>query len=170
MRKDTDYLEFLWPMRHYLVTSGFQEKTNIIAVSFCMPVSKEPPLVAVAIGPKSYSYDLINKSKEFIINVPLEDYCSEIYFCGFHSGKNIDKFKEVELTKVMAKKLSVPIIDECVAFMECKVVNEYTTGDKQLIIGEVIEAYADESALKNKKELTFAQGEFPKKIYGTRNI
>jgi len=52
MKTDAEYLEFMWPMRHFLITCGdIKEKSNIIALSFCMPVSKEPPLIACAIGP-----------------------------------------------------------------------------------------------------------------------
>ena len=71
MRVDVEYLEYLWPMRHYLITCGdIHSAANIIAVSFCMPVSKEPPMVACAIGKTAYSCDLIEHSGEFVINVP----------------------------------------------------------------------------------------------------
>ncbi|MFC2048796.1 flavin reductase family protein, partial [Elusimicrobiota bacterium] len=95
MKSDVEYLEFMWPMRHYLVTCGDIEKqSNIITISFCMPVSKEPPLIACAVGKKFYSRELIENTKEFIINVPQEELKSKIYYCGFHSGYKVDKFKE----------------------------------------------------------------------------
>jgi flavin reductase (DIM6/NTAB) family NADH-FMN oxidoreductase RutF len=56
MKTNVEYLEYLWPMRHYLVTCGdLESKANIIAISFCMPVSTEPPLIACAIGRGAYS-------------------------------------------------------------------------------------------------------------------
>jgi len=59
MRVDVEYLEFMWPMRHFLITCGdIARKSNIIAVSFCMPVSKEPPLIACATGRGAYSCKL----------------------------------------------------------------------------------------------------------------
>ena len=60
------------------------------------------------------------------------------------------------------------IIDECVAHMECRLIQVTETGDKNLFIGEVIEAYADEAAIQNKEKPDFAMGEFPRKIYGIR--
>ncbi|MBN1761509.1 MAG: hypothetical protein JW878_00320 [Methanomicrobia archaeon] len=63
MKTDVEYLEYLWPMRHYLITCGDLQKPNIIAVSFCMPVSKEPPLIACAIGRGAYSCGLIERSR-----------------------------------------------------------------------------------------------------------
>jgi flavin reductase (DIM6/NTAB) family NADH-FMN oxidoreductase RutF len=169
MKTDVEYLEFMWPMRHFLITCGeIKGESNIIAVSFCMPVSKEPPLIACAIGRGAYSCKLIESTKEFIINVPSEVLKKKIYYCGFHSGYQVDKFKETGLTPQPARKLKVPIIDECVAHMECKLKQEIETGDKNLFIGEVIEAYADEAIVKGEKKIEYAKGEFPRKVYTTR--
>jgi flavin reductase (DIM6/NTAB) family NADH-FMN oxidoreductase RutF len=169
IKTDSEYLEFLWPMRHYLITCGdFGKKSNIITVSFCMPVSKEPPLIACAIGSKSYSCELIRNHKEFIVNVPLQEFKQQIYFCGYHSGRQVDKFSQTGLIPKAARRVKAPILQECVAHMECAVRNEVESGDKILFIGEVIEAYANEDLVKGITAPLYAQGEFPKKIYGTR--
>lgn len=169
MKTDVEYLEFMWPMRHFLITCGdIAGKSNIITLSFAMPVSKRPPLIACAIGRGSYSYELIIKTKEFVVNVPTADLESKVYYCGFHSGYETDKFKETGLTPKSARKVKAPIIDECVAHMECKLRGEIKTGDKSLIIGEVVEAYADEAVVKDKRKVEYAKGDFPRKRYGTR--
>jgi flavin reductase (DIM6/NTAB) family NADH-FMN oxidoreductase RutF len=169
MKPDVEYLEFMWPMRHFLITSGdIDGKSNIITVSFCMPVSKEPPLIACAIGREAYSSKLIESTKAFIINVPPEELKPKIYYCGFHSGYQVDKFKETGLTPKVARRVKAPIIDECVAYMECKVREKIGTGDKNLFIGEVIEAYADEALVNGERNVEYARGDFPKKIYATR--
>ena len=59
-------------------------------------------------------------------------------------------------------------IDECVAPMECKVRQGVETGDKNLFIGEVIEAYADEALAKGERTAEYAKGDFPRKLYATR--
>ena len=169
MKIEVDYLEFMWPMRHFLITSGeYEGKSNIIAVSFCMPVAKEPPLIACAIGKDFYSSKLIEDTKEFIVNVPSKELTKEIYYCGFHSGYQVDKFKETALTKKPAVKVRAPIIDECIAHMECKVTQKIITGDKNLFIGEVIEAKADEDIVKGERKIEYAKGDFPRKVYATR--
>ena len=169
MKIEAEYLEFMWPMRHFLITCGdIRGKSNIIAVSFCMPVSKEPPLIACAIGKGAYSCELIESTKEFVVNVPPKELKPEIYYCGSHSGLQVDKFKETGLTPQPARAVRVPIIDECVAHMECKVKQEIKAGDKNLFIGEVIEAYADEAVVKRKREIEYAKGDFPSKVYATR--
>lgn len=166
---DVEYLEFLWPMRHFLITCGaVKDKSNIITLSFVMPVSKRPPLIACAIGRGSYSYELMTRAKEFVVNVPTKNLEKAVYYCGFHSGREVDKFKETGLTPKPARAVKAPIVSECVAHMECKVINEIETGDKFLIVGEVIEAYADEDVVKGKKKVEYAKGDFPRKRYGTR--
>jgi flavin reductase (DIM6/NTAB) family NADH-FMN oxidoreductase RutF len=169
MKIEVEYLQFMWPMRHFLVTCGdINGKSNIIAVSFCMPVSKEPPLIACAVRKGAYSCTLIEEAQEFIVNVPLRELEPKIYYCGYHSGHQVDKFKETGLTPKPARKVKAPIIEECVAHMECKVVQKFETGDKNLFIGEVIEAYADEEILRGKVKVEFAGGDFPWKVYSTR--
>ena len=169
MKSDVEYLEFMWPMRHFLITCGdIKGASNIISVSFCMPVSKIPPLIACAIGRESYSYELIETRKEFVINVPPEDLRPKIYYCGFHSGYQVNKFKETGLTPQPARRVSAPIIDECVAHMECIVQQVIESGDKNLFIGEVIEAYAEEFLVRGERKIEYAKGDFPRNVYATR--
>jgi len=169
MKVDVEYLEFMWPMRHFLITCGdIEKKSNIIAVSFCMPVSKKPPLIVCAVGRDTYSCTLIESTKEFIVNVPQKELKEKIYYCGFHSGYQVDKFKETGLTPKQARKVKAPVIDQCVAHMECKVRQQIKIEDKNLFVGEVLEAYADESIVKGKRNIEYAKGDFPRKIYATR--
>ena len=156
-------------MRHYLVTCGSGEQANIIAVSFCMPVSKEPPLIACAIGQKMYSSELIQQTKEFVINVPTQELKRQIYYCGLHSGRDVNKFKETGLTTQPARHVATPIVGECVAHIECCVEQIIETGDKLLFVATVVDAYADEDLEQGRRTVEYAAGDFPKKIYGARS-
>lgn len=165
----TEYLKYLWPMRHYLITCGGAERANIIAVSFCMPVAKTPPMVACAIGRDMYSGELIRQTREFVINVPPQSLQRQIYYCGFHSGRDVDKFRETGLTPVPARQVAPPIIGECVAHLECRVEQSVEAGDKTLFIAAVVEAYADQDVEQGGRKVDYAAGEFPAKIYATRS-
>lgn len=168
MKTDVNFLEYLWPMRHYLVTCGETYfNSNIISVSFCMPVSKEPPLIAIAVGKHSWSRTLIKKTGEFIVNVPPKELRKEIYFCGYNSGQYVNKFRETGLTPLAARTVKAAVIGECFAHMECRLYKEVETGDKILFVGKVMEAYADE-LLTPKEWSEHAVGDFPEKVYGTR--
>ena len=168
MKVDVEYLEYMWPMRHFLITCGNMKKPNIITLSFCMPVSKNPPLVACAIGRASYSHELISNTNEFIINIPTQELNKQVYFCGYNSGRAVDKFTKAGLTAQNSRNLKVPIIAECIAHIECNLYNRTETGDKDIFIGKVIDAYADEDIVKGHRTPQYQMGNFPTKVYSIR--
>ncbi|MDD3643653.1 MAG: flavin reductase family protein [Candidatus Krumholzibacteria bacterium] len=169
MKIDVEYLEFMWPMRHFLITCGaIGERPDIVAVSFCMPVSKEPPMLACAIATGAHSCALIETHGEFVVNVPPEELKKQVYYCGSHTGAQVDKFEGSGLTPVPARSVAAPVVDECVAHMECLVRQAVPTGDKKLFIAEVIEAYAEEYLARGDRKIAFALGDFPRHIYGAR--
>lgn len=127
-----------------LVTVKYEEKDNITPIAWNTPVSKEPPLIAVAIGPERFIYELIQKSKEFAVNLPTLEILEEVYFCGKNSGRDVNKFEKTGLTREKAKFISAPLIKECIANLECKVDGIYPTGDHHLIIGRVLRAIVEE--------------------------
>jgi flavin reductase (DIM6/NTAB) family NADH-FMN oxidoreductase RutF len=100
-------------------------------------------MVAISISPKRYSYRIIEKSGEFVVNVPTMKLAKKSLFCGRTSGTKVDKFKETKLTPMPAKKVKPPLIKECVAHLECKLVQKITTGDHTLFVGEVLAAYVN---------------------------
>lgn len=109
-----------------------------------MPVSANPPMLAVSIRPTRYSYNMIKETKEFVINVPTMSIVKETLFCGRRSGKQHDKFKETGLTPLPAKMVKPPIIKECVAHLECKLLKQITAGDHEILVGEILTAYVNE--------------------------
>ena len=125
-------------------------KANVITLAWSMPVSINPPIVAISIAPKRYSHQLIEETKEFVINIPTMDIVQETLFCGRRSGRSHDKFKETRLTTLPAKLVKPPIIKECVAHLECKLEKQTTVGDHTLFIGRVLTAYTDKGIFDEK--------------------
>jgi len=125
-------------------------KANAITLAWSMPVSINPPIVAMSIAPKRYSHQLIEETKEFVINIPTMDIVRETLFCGRRSGRTYDKFKETHLTTLPAKMVKPPIIKECVAHLECKLERQITIGDHTLFIGRVLTAHANEGIFDEK--------------------
>jgi flavin reductase (DIM6/NTAB) family NADH-FMN oxidoreductase RutF len=118
-------------------------KANIITLAWSMPTSINPPMVVVSIAPERYSYRLIEEAGEFVVNVPTMKIVRKTLFCGRTSGVECDKFKETRLTATPAKKVQSPIIKECVAHLECKLVQTIPTGDHTLFVGRVVAAYVN---------------------------
>ncbi len=150
--------KFLHPMHTVLVTCLDEAKrANIITLAWAMPTSISPPLVAISVKPTRHSYKLIEKTKEFTVNIPTMKIVKETLFCGRQSGENCHKFKETNLTPSLAKIVKAPIIKECVAHMECKLRHTFTTGDHDIFVGEVVAAYVDEQVFKNEFDIQKAK-------------
>lgn len=127
-----------------LVSSAFEKRANIITLAWNMPLSHKPPLMCISITKKRFSYELIKKSGEFAVNIPSIDLFDEMYYCGTHSGRDTDKFKETNLTGVKANKLAhAPLIKECIGHLECRLNYEREVGDHVLIIGDIVAASAE---------------------------
>ncbi|HKZ93652.1 MAG TPA: flavin reductase family protein [Candidatus Bathyarchaeia archaeon] len=142
---DFDYAcRLLHPRHTVLVTcSNKAGKANIITLAWSTPTSFKPPMVVISIAPRRFSHKMIEETGEFVVNVPTMDIVKETLFCGRISGSACDKFKEAPLTPLPAKRVRSPIIKECVAHLECKVVEKIKTGDHTLFVGEVISAYVN---------------------------
>jgi len=136
---------------------GKEGKPNIITLAWAMPTSINPPLVAISLRPTRHSYKLIKETKEFVVNIPTIDIVNATLFCGRRSGKSRDKFKETKLTPMPAKKVKSPIINECVAHLECKLHSQHKTGDHIILVGQIIQAYANKEAFTETYNLRKAK-------------
>lgn len=133
-----------------LVTSSYKDKSSIITIAWHCPVSIKPPALTIAVGKERFSAELIKGSGEFIVNIPNWDLMEQVLYCGTHSGKDVDKFKETKLTPERAVKLlKTPKIKECIGSIECTVINATEIGDHILFSGEVLYADAEESLFKD---------------------
>jgi flavin reductase (DIM6/NTAB) family NADH-FMN oxidoreductase RutF len=136
-------------MPAFLVTcTDGDSRPNAIAIAWLMPVSMKPPLLAFAIHPRRYSYELLQKTPAFVVNVMGYDQAPEILFCGRCSGRDVDKFAEAGLTLVPARAVDVPAIAEAWAHVECDVEAQHVTGDHVVVVGRVRAVSAEEDLLR----------------------
>ncbi|MCU0851008.1 MAG: flavin reductase family protein [Candidatus Thermoplasmatota archaeon] len=144
------YYHYAFPMQTVLVTSNDEKNnTNIITLAWHTPISRNPPLYGISISPKRYSYTLIKKNKEFVINFMPYSEVEAADYCGTHSGKNTDKLCQTGLTLKPSQKLKTPLIKEGYAHLECKLVKTTPIGDHTLFVGEVVAVSAEENAFEN---------------------
>ena len=130
-----------------LVTSSFGGKQDITPIAWNVPLSHNPMLVGISVANKHFSNQLIDKSGEYVINVPDASLASKVSYCGSVSGRDVDKFKKSGLNQTAPKAVSVPLITECFAHIECKVVQKLKVGDHTFFVGEVLAASAIEGFL-----------------------
>lgn len=147
-----------------LVSSCYKDKANIITLAWHTPISKDPPLVGMAIAKSHLSYELIKESEEFVINIPDFSLLPQAIKCGSVSGEKVDKFKESGLSPEKAQRLiKTPRIQECIGHLECYLRDIKDIGDHGLFIGEIIFASAqeglfDETWQVDKTKLMFHLG------------
>ena len=118
------------------------------------------PIFIVLVRPSRYTYDLIEITNNFTVNVPTPKLADKVSYFGTVSGRNQNKFKAKGLTVSPGKKVKSPIIDECVINYECRVVHKndvipdrladeirysaYRQGDfHRIYFGEILVVYAD---------------------------
>ena len=112
-------------------------KPNMIAVGWTMRCNSDPPAFAICLGKKSHSCASVTGSCEFVIGIPGTGLAEQVMFCGTHSGRDVDKFAETGLTAGKGKVVTAPLIQECLANLECKVVATQDMGDHRVFFGEV---------------------------------
>ncbi|MFN3301774.1 MAG: flavin reductase family protein [Patescibacteria group bacterium] len=128
------------PRQTILLTCRYKDKDNVMTLDWHTPLSFEPMLYAVSIGKTRFSLELVRKSKVFVINFVSKDLEREVLFCGRHSGKNLDKFKETGLEKEEAETINCPRIKQAIGYLECQVIKEIEVGDHILFIAKVTKA------------------------------
>ncbi len=142
----TQAFRLAYPKIVCLITSidSTYQKDNIITLAWTTPISFNPPIFGVSIGPTRYTHQLIEQSKEFGVNLPTMNILDKVLYCGRNSGRKVNKFEKTGLTPLPAKKIKASLIKECVANFECKVMDIQTYGDHSLFIGKVVAAMCDE--------------------------
>ncbi len=151
--KKVDVERTLWyrlmhPMHTVLATCVDRAgRPKIITLAWAMPISARPPMLAVCVAPARYSHALIAEAREFTVNVPTAEIADKVMFCGVKSGRDGDKFQACGLTPRPAKVVKPPVIQECVAHLECRVTKQIDTGGSHtLFLAEIVAGYADEDA------------------------
>ena len=140
----------IYPTPAALVSSVASDGTpNVITLGEVFNISiANPVVVGLAIVPSRYSYELIQKSGEFAVNLPTADMAEVVDRCGSVSGRQVgDKFAYVGLTPVPATRIKAPLIAECPISLECTLIDIIKAGDHDLFRGEVVVEHVDEALL-----------------------
>jgi len=128
-----------------MVATRWRDKTNIMTMSWHMMVEFEPPTVACIISANNYSFGLLKASRECVINIPTAELAEKVVRCGNMSGRKVDKFQALGLTPATAVSVSAPLIAECYANLECKLVDTRMANKYNMFILEVVKAWIDRS-------------------------
>jgi len=144
--------QLLEPGPVVLLTTACKGRANVMTMSWHMMVEFEPPLVAGVCSSANYSFDALRASGECVIAVPARKLATKIVKVGNSSGRDLDKFSAFGLTPLPAERVAPPLVAECFANLECKVVDRRLVNRYNLFILEVLKAWTD-PAQKNPKTI-----------------
>ncbi|MDO8310907.1 MAG: flavin reductase family protein [Sideroxyarcus sp.] len=135
-----------------LVTTAHKGKANIMTQSWHTMMEFVPPLVGCVISGNNYSFDALVATKECVISIPSVELAKQVVGVGNCSGSKVDKFKKFKLTAMPASLVAAPLIAECFANLECKVVDSRMVNKYNFFVLEVVKAWID-PAQKNPRTL-----------------
>ncbi len=135
-----------------LLTTAQRGHVNVMTLSWHMMVDFEPPLVACVVSNADYSFNALRATKECVIAVPAIELAATVVKIGNCSGRDVAKFDRFALTPIAAQCVAPPLVAECFANLECKVVNTRLVGAYNLFVLEVLKAWID-PAKRNSKTI-----------------
>jgi len=160
----------LYPLPAVMVSAADKAgNANILTVAWTGTICTNPAMLYISVRPERYSYHMIKETGEFVVNLTTEKLAYATDWCGVKSGKDVDKWKEMKLTKGKSEKLSyAPIIQESPVNIECQVTEVKELGSHHMFLAEVKAVQVDEKYMKKNGKfdlnatglLAYSHGEY----------
>ncbi len=159
----------LYPIPAVMVSCGREgEVPNIITVAWVGNVCSSPAMLSISVRKERYSYDIIKETGEFVVNLTNKKLMKATDWCGVRSGRDYNKFKEMNLTPQESNKISAPGILESPVNIECKVSHVLELGSHDMFVAEVLcvdvdDKYMDEKGrfdMKKANLVAYSHGEY----------
>ncbi len=135
-----------------LLTTAHKGKSNVMAMSWHTMMEFEPPLVGCVVSGHDFSFAALKATRQCVLNIPTAELKDKVVACGNSSGRSVDKFALVGLTPLPARTVGAPLIAECYASLECRVIDTRLMNRYNFFVLEVQQAWID-PACKNPRTL-----------------
>ena len=126
-----------------LVTTARAGRANVMPMSWHTMMEFVPPLVGCVVSSLNYTFEVLRATGECVLNVPTAELAKKVVACGNASGQSVDKFKTFGLTPAAAAVVKAPLIAECYANLECKVVDRKLVDRYNFFVLDVVKAWMD---------------------------
>jgi len=126
-----------------LLTTAGKRRANVMPQSWHMMIEFQPPMVACVVSDRNFTFHTLKTTKECVINIPTVELARKVVACGNNSGRDVDKFETIGLTPAAASCVRAPLIAECYANLESRVVDTREVNRYGLFILEVLKAWID---------------------------
>lgn len=159
----------LYPLPAVLVSvADSKGNTNIITVAWTGTVCTNPPMLGISVRPNRFSHHMVEETGEFVVNLTTKELAYATDYCGVKSGRDVNKWKEMELTPVASDMVKPPCIAESPVNIECKVAEIRKLGSHDLFLANVVavhvdDAYMDENGafhLSQADPIVYCHGEY----------
>lgn len=138
----------IYPLPAVLVSCGNTPgEYNLFTVAWTGTLCTNPPLCYISVRPERYSHGIIERTKEFVINLTTRDLAFATDWCGVKSGRDYKKFEEMGLTPARASVVNAPIVEEAPVAIECRVREIVPLGSHDMFVAEVVNVLADDRYL-----------------------
>ena len=145
MKINTKPGTMIYPLPAVLITCGATtDEYNLLTVAWTGTVCSDPPMCYISVRPQRHSYDIIKRNGEFVINLTTERLARATDWCGVRSGRDYDKFKEMNLETEAAEIVAAPVLKDAPVAIECKVRQVIPLGTHDMFLAEVVNVLVDE--------------------------
>ncbi|MCQ2551205.1 MAG: flavin reductase family protein [Clostridia bacterium] len=158
----------LGPVPAVMVSLGEGDKKNIITIAWTGIINSDPAMTYISVRKSRHSYSILKETGEFVINLTTEDLAKATDYCGVKSGRDVDKFKEMNLTPGKCQEVKCPLIEESPLSLECQVTEVKELGSHDMFMAKIVgvnvsDELIDEDghiALDKAHLLSFIHGEY----------
>lgn len=127
-----------------LITSRAKDGTaNVMTCGFHMVVQHELPIFAFVVGPWDHTFDTLRSTKECVIAVPPAELANTVVDIGNCSGADVDKFEKFDLTISSGNEVAAPLVNECIANIECRVTETRLVTKYNMFLLEAVQAWSN---------------------------
>lgn len=150
----------LYPLPVVMVSvAGRDGRRNILTVAWAGTICSDPPMVSISVRPERYSYHMLKETGEFVINLTTSELVFATDYCGVKSGRDVDKFAQLNLTPLPGKVVGAPLIAESPVNIECRVTEVKALGSHDMFLAEVAAVHADEKYMDEKHKFHLEKAE-----------
>ncbi|MDF2612639.1 MAG: flavin reductase domain protein FMN-binding protein [Clostridia bacterium] len=140
----------IYPLPAVMVSCGDEKEANIITVAWTGTICTNPPMTYISLRPTRHSYKMIKEKGYFVINLTTKALARATDYCGVRSGKDTNKFEDMELTPSYENETLCPMIGESPVSIECKVKEVKELGSHHMFIADILNVYVDEQYIDSK--------------------
>ena len=138
----------IYPLPAVMVSCrGGDGEDNIITIAWTGTICTNPPMTYISVRPERHSYQMIKETGEFVINLTTKNLVKAVDFCGVRSGRDLDKFQQMNLTKEEAKVVNAPMIADSPVNIECKVTEVKELGSHHMFLAEVVNVNVEDGLM-----------------------